>query len=341
MSSSNLKGSNMSVQLCVRDKIDMKIIGLLMENSRRNFAEIGKEVGISKNAAWTRYKKMVEAGIIVGATVQINYKKLGYDAVGTLLLDVEPSQLEQVSSYIKDRIPDVFGPFLSASRYNLRAVVTLKTLSELGNIKEELRRKTVIAEINSSLWTDVWFTPENLSLIPIRPTELTHKESTDSDIFDADEIDLQLISELAKDSRMSFRAMAKQLGVSIDTIARRYEKLNEENIIVSRIQINPSKIGYSATAHFYLRVMPQYQVDAIIAEILPIPDIFYVMKCKGDYNIGAMLMVKNVQDILRTGDYLGKIKGTKRIETVTNAIADKWPLPRTYTSTLGRKLTAT
>lgn len=131
----------MSVQSCVRDKIDMKIISLLMEDSRRNFAEIGKEVGISKNAAWSRYKKMAEAGIIVGATAQINYKKLGHDAVGTLLLDVEPSQLEQVNNYIKHRVPDVFGSFLSASRYNLRAVVTLKTLSEAREYKRKAQKK--------------------------------------------------------------------------------------------------------------------------------------------------------------------------------------------------------
>jgi Lrp/AsnC family leucine-responsive transcriptional regulator len=326
-----------SSQSLKRDKIDLKIVGLLFEDARRNFSEIGNEVGLSKNAVWSRFKKMTKSGIITGATVQINYKKLGYDAVGTLLMDVEPSQIEQVSKYIKTKIPDVFGPFPSASRYNLRAVVTLKTISELGSIKEDLRRKLAVTEINSSLWTDVWFTPENLSLIPIRPVEFMNKKSTENSTFDADEIDLQIIRELAKDCRISFRTIAKQLEISIDTVARRYEKLKENGIIVPRIQIDPTKIGYSAIAHFYLRVLPKYEVNAIISKIISTPDLFYVMKCTGDYNVGLMFMVKCIEDMLRAGDCLTNIEGIKRIETVTNTISGKWPLPRTYTSTLGRE----
>jgi hypothetical protein len=49
-------------------------------------------------------------------------------------------------------------------------------------------------------------------------------------------------------------------------------------------------------------------------------------------------MVKNVQDMLRTGDHIAGIPGLSRIETVTNVIGNKWPLPRTYTSTLSRNL---
>ena len=321
-----------------RDKTNIKIIGLLLDNARRTFAEIGKEVGISKNAVWNRYKEMTRAGIITGATVQINYKKLGYDAVGTLLLDVDPSKIEQASKYIKDRVPDVFGPFSSASRYNLRAVVTLKTISELGKIKEELRKKLAIAELSSSLWTDIWFTPENLSLIPVRPIVNTDKKSIDNCIFDADEIDLDIIKELAKDSRKSFRDMAKKLDVSVDTVSRRYEKLSEEGIIASRIQIDPTKIGYSGYAQFYLKIMPQYDVDAVISKIFPIPDVFYIMKRKGDFNISVILMVKSIQDMLRTGDFIAGIRGTKRTETIASEITEKWPLPRTYTSTLSRNL---
>lgn len=322
----------------VRDKVDIKIIGMLFEDARRNFAEIGKEVGISKNAVWNRYRKMTKAGIITGATVQINYKRLGYDAVGTLLLSVEPSKLEEVSGYIQTRLPNVFGPTTSASRYNLRAVVTLKTISELGKIKEELKKKLAMAEISSSLWTDVWFTPENLSLIPILPTELTHKKSNDSRIFDADEIDSRIIKELATNSRVSFRALAKQLDISADTVARRYEKLKQEGIIVSRIQIDPTKIGYSALVHFYLRILPEFDVDSVISEMLSIPDVFYVMKCEGDFNIGVMLMVKNIQDMLRTGGRIERIRGAKIVETVTIPTTEKWPLPRTYSSKLDKNL---
>src|SRR5208283_35308 len=216
-----------------KDEIDSKIIGLLLGDARRTFAEIGK--------------------------------KIAYDAVGILLMDVDPPQIEQVSRYIKARLPDAFGPFLSSSRYNLRAVVPLKTINELGKIKEELRKKAGITDLDSSIWTDIWLTPENLSLIPNRATEPLNKKTTDNSTFDADEIDTQIIKELANDSRVSFTVLAKQLGISVDTVARRYENLRESGVIVSRIQIDPMKIGYHALAHFYLRTASGHDVDAIIS----------------------------------------------------------------------------
>ena len=76
------------------DETDKKIIGLLFEDARMHLSKIGKAVGLSKNAVWTRYENMCKKGVITGSTVQINYKKLGYDAVAQLLLSVDPSKVE-------------------------------------------------------------------------------------------------------------------------------------------------------------------------------------------------------------------------------------------------------
>jgi DNA-binding Lrp family transcriptional regulator len=319
------------------DGIDKKIIGLLFEDSRKSFSDIAQEVDVSKNAAWTRYNKLCKSEIITGATVQINYKKLGYEAVATLLLDVANPNLNEVSQYISKRIPDVFGPFVSHSIYNLRAVVTLKTLHELGEIKEELRKLAGVSEVNSSIWTDVWFTPENLSFVPIRPVEGL-ETSSDNNIrsFNADQLDLKIIDKLATDSRIPFRTMAKQLDVSIDTVTRRYEKLKKEHIIVPRIQINPNKLGYTATVHYHTKVLPNFNTINLIAEMFSMQNAFYFMKCSGEYNIGIMVMVKELVDIFRSADFITQVTGVKRVETIANPIGAKWPLSRTYTSTLSK-----
>jgi hypothetical protein len=86
--------------------------------------------------------------------------------------------------------------------------------------------------------------------------------------------------------------------------------------------------------------MPHHDVNTIISEIFSIPDIFYIMKCNGDFNIGVILIVKSIQDMLRTGDLLANIRGIKRVETVASATTDKWPLAQTYTSTFERNIIA-
>jgi Lrp/AsnC family transcriptional regulator, regulator for asnA, asnC and gidA len=309
----------------------------LLSDSRACFADIAKKCGVSKNAVWNRVKEMEKKEIITGATVQVNFKNLGYDCVASLLLQVEPSKSEEIKEVL-EKIPDVFGPFSSTSKYNLRIVVTLKDICELEHMKENLRRKLSITEIASSIWTDVWLIPENLSLLYehlendriFEKTPVDHEKSRVS--LSIDEVDFLMIRELARESRISFRKLALQLGVSTDTISRRYEKLRTSGIIVPRIQINLEKIGYQATALFALKLTLEANASVIIKKISQIPDIFYIMESAGNDSIGAMLMVKDTKELLKTGDLISKIKGVHRLETTIQSLTKSWPIARTYTS---------
>ncbi len=263
---------------------------------------------------------------------------MGFDCVAALLLQVEPSKTEKIEGLL-EKIPDVFGPFRSTSKFNLRIVVTLKNIYELESLKENLRRKLSVTEIASSIWTDIWLIPENLTLLytyPSNPKEsmklLTTPHSKRNFVLKADEIDFQMIRELAKDSRVSFRKLSAKLEVSTDTVARRFEKMKHLGIIVPRIQIDLEKIGYQATTLFFLKISHEYKISEIINEISRIPDIFYIMESTGDYSLGAMLMVKDIKNLLKTGDLISKIQGIQRIETTVQSLSKKWPIARTYTS---------
>jgi Lrp/AsnC family transcriptional regulator, regulator for asnA, asnC and gidA len=313
---------------------DRGILGELLVNARKGFADIAKDLKISKNTVRNRYEEMEREGIIVGSTVQVNYRNLGYDCVAAILLNVDASQVDNISKQIAE-IPDVFGPFISSSRYNIRAVFALKTIFELESIKESLRRKIAVVEVSSNIWNDVWFLPGNLSLIYKSPA-IFEKFKLDKPTrcsFDADDIDLKLIRKLSLGSRISFRKMASEIGISTETTIRRFEKLENSGTIVPRIQINPVKIGYQALTHFLLRVSSQNDSTPIIEQIIQIPDVVYIMKTVGDFQIGIMLMVKNPEKIIETGQVISKISGVKSVETSIQRIENKWPIPRTYTST--------
>jgi DNA-binding Lrp family transcriptional regulator len=314
------------------DEIDRKIISCLFEDSRRNLSGIGKEIGLSKNAIWTRYKLLCNRGVITGSTVQINYKKLGYDAVGQLLLAVEPSKVEQVANYIKAKIPDVFGPYISASRYNVRAIVTLKTVGELEALKDDLRRKLPIIELQCMIWTDVWFKPESLTLLSVKRYEEPNNLTIER-IINLDNTDLDIIRQLAINSRVAFRTLANKIGLSTDTIVRRYQKLREKGIIIPRIQINPTKIGYYALLTYFLRVNQGQDMESIVSRIVSIPDLFYLMRCTGDFQLSVILGIKDLNQVIEMGNYISKIEGLRLIDTSINPLAQKWPGSRTYTST--------
>jgi DNA-binding Lrp family transcriptional regulator len=322
------------------DETDLKIIRYLLDDARCNFSEIAKETGISKNAVWNRYEKMRQNKVITGATVNINYKALGYECVATLLCDADPSKVGEVFNVL-GQIPDVFGPFRSAAKFNVGAIVTLRSMIEFSRIKQALQQKAGVREIATILWTDVWFTPENLSLIPVQPAKAKNDKSfplptspTDTCKVEVDEKDSLIIKELTENSRISFRKLSQKIGVSTDTVGRRYERLKQNNVITARIQIDPAKVGYEASAVFSLRVEPEYNALDIAREIAKISDVFYVMNCVGSYDISVMMMVKTIQDMIRTGEIIATIPGIRRTETVANRLFTQWPGARTYTSTL-------
>src|SRR5437868_1317478 len=59
------------------DETDRKILGLLKQDSRMQYAEIGKKVNLSAPAVHARVKKMEKEGVIKGYTVEISPVALG------------------------------------------------------------------------------------------------------------------------------------------------------------------------------------------------------------------------------------------------------------------------
>lgn len=59
------------------DDVDLKILSLLLVNSRRQWRDIGEEVHLTGQAVGNRIRKMENMGIIEGYTVRIDENLLG------------------------------------------------------------------------------------------------------------------------------------------------------------------------------------------------------------------------------------------------------------------------
>jgi len=60
------------------DDIDRQILGLLQENARISNAEIARQVGMAPSATLDRMRKLEEADVIAGYTVQLHAEAVGY-----------------------------------------------------------------------------------------------------------------------------------------------------------------------------------------------------------------------------------------------------------------------
>ncbi|SHK36590.1 DNA-binding transcriptional regulator, Lrp family [Pseudonocardia thermophila] len=64
--------------MAVIDRIDERLLQLLIEDGRRTFSDMAADVGLSVGAVKRRVDRLCEEGIITGFTAQIDHTKLGW-----------------------------------------------------------------------------------------------------------------------------------------------------------------------------------------------------------------------------------------------------------------------
>ena len=121
------------------DKIDDKILRNLLEDGRKEFGLIAKQCRTSKRVIWNHYRELEKARIIVGSTVHMNYAYFGFNAVGSIQVNAELSQVDKVNNEIK-KIPNIYGTYRLGKSSTTRVIVTLRTIDELDRVKETIKR---------------------------------------------------------------------------------------------------------------------------------------------------------------------------------------------------------
>ncbi len=320
------------------DHIDAIIIKELLIDGRRNFTEIAKECKLSKSMIQKRYKELKNAGIIVGATIQLDYPSFGYNAVGNILFKVEPKQADQIVEDVK-KIPNIHAAWRTARTSEINAVATMESLKKLENIKESIRKIPSVLELRTYIWTGIRNIRENLAIAPQQmPNKMnttnehvTHKSiRTESK---TDQTDKRIIEKLAVNGRISFRKLAKELAISTDTVARRYEKLKRNGTIKVLIQLDTAKIGYHGYATFYIAFVSQSSLISMVENLCKIPDIVLIIQTSGSFDLLVEAMIRDLDQLLFLQDNIASMPGVARNEMHLSRPTAVFPTPREYIST--------
>jgi DNA-binding Lrp family transcriptional regulator len=281
------------------------------------------------------YDKMEQAGIIKGATIHINYKSFGCKAVADMLIIVDPLQEDQLSDRLRKN-PGIYGVYGKGPKGYIGVVTALKTLQQLDEVKSIIRHNFLVSEIKTSIWTDVREMHGNLLLCPEEESN-SQSETEKTPIFSntkivIDEIDEKIAEKLSEDGRAPLGKIAKEIGISADTVKRRYEKLKKNGVLKVTIQIDPIRIGYRAAAIFFA-VTSNEKSSTIIEKISRMPDVISIMKTTGDYDLKIWKFIRDIDQLLETQLELVKIQGIAKMDVEIVGLPNKWPGPRQYIST--------
>jgi DNA-binding Lrp family transcriptional regulator len=317
------------------DQIDKKILRELLIDGRKSFSEIAPECHTTKDVISKRFKQMERKGIIVGATIQNSYTCYLGKFVATILAQVQPGKLDCAVTSVR-RIPHVFHVYNRVTDQTIAAVAILKSIQELEEVKHSITRLQFILSVDVRVWIGTRTTPENLSILTQQESEkiVFKKESLPrkKDSPKIDKVDAFIVEKLAIDGRVAFQTIAKSLGVSTDTVARRYERLKKNRCLKVVIQINPTKIGYHAYAIFYVSF--SHETLASNTEILSkILDINFITKTSGKYDYTFSLMIKDIDQLVDVQEQIASLPGLTKLEVGVDRLFTVWPLQREFIST--------
>ncbi len=136
----------------VLDDIDHQILDILIENARTPFTDIAKRLSVSAGTIHVRVKKMEDAGIIKGATLTVDYEKMGYSFISHV--GVFLSKTSKIRQVLKDleKIPNVTIAYITAGKYNIFCKIRARDTNhakeiifEIDDIDGVTRTETMIS----------------------------------------------------------------------------------------------------------------------------------------------------------------------------------------------------
>ena len=133
-----------------------------------------------------------------------------------------------------------------------------------------------------------------------------------------DNLDIKIISLLQQEGRATNTQVARQVGVSEETVRRRLKRLIQEEYIRVVAQPDPAKLGYELEVLIGLKTGAD-KVDQVAESIAQLDEVNWVSVTTGSFDVFAWATLRSSQvlgDFLR--ERMGVIPGVRKMETFVN-----------------------
>lgn len=230
------------------DLKDRKILYELDLNSRQSNTQIGKKVGLKKDVVAYRIKRMQEEGIIKNFWTAINTFKLGYNVFRIYIT------LQYVGQNVKNDIIQHFMNYKNTwavkshkGEINLAVIIWSKNNYEFYKFWDETLDKyvdyfakaIVSVYIKAICYKKTYLITNNYDKSDREMYRLTCSEEP----IKIDQIDYNLLNEIAVNARIELIQLAKKLNCSSQSINYRLKNLVKSGVIQAfRVGIDYSKL---------------------------------------------------------------------------------------------------
>jgi Lrp/AsnC family transcriptional regulator for asnA, asnC and gidA len=133
-----------------------------------------------------------------------------------------------------------------------------------------------------------------------------------------DNLDLRIISLLQQDGMATNAGIARQIGVSEETVRRRLKRMVEEQYIRVVALPDPGKLGYNSEVLVGIQVDPA-MVDSVADALAGLNEVNWVSVTTGSFDIFAWATLRSSEELSEfLRKKVGVITGVRKMETFLN-----------------------
>jgi len=148
------------------DKIDYKILDIIQDDGRIPLKELGKRVGLTRQAVTRRLKKMVEKGYIIKFTADLNHELLGRGTIAYLDIIFKKSFTPEVERQALDYISKINGVRSANTTVGEKYItvkIRAKDMQELNHIIRSIQNKMPDISTRTVIVNELFFTNNKIT----------------------------------------------------------------------------------------------------------------------------------------------------------------------------------
>ena len=208
------------------DEIDLRIILLLMNNSRLTYREISEYLNLSVNAVFKRVQSLIDYRIIEKFVTRI--KPYAINAIYTFIFGQSKSQDVNNKIFELGEHDNTWQIMLSSRNYMYIGAM-LENIHQLDEYASFVSQTVEMQSPKIGFLSGVQYKSPVPYIIP--------KSGT----MNFDKLDVEIIRSLHKDSRKPISEIADDINSTSNTIRRRLTRLVDEGVIELSIDFNPQE----------------------------------------------------------------------------------------------------
>lgn len=287
----------------VIDDVDRRLLALLAEDGRAPFTTLGRLVGLSADAAKSRYARLV-AGEVVKVIGVVNPATIGLSTMAAIQVTCLGHGDEFVAAMQERR--EVTFLASTQGEVNFIGEVTCTDRDELHRfVFEEIGSLPGVQFVESLDWLRVhkWDT------LPLRATNQVATPGRTS----LDELDMELARLLKDDGRLSFRDLADRVDASYNVVRRRCLALLASGAVRIVAVVDEGLTARRLVGNLFLTV--DRPVAEVAAELASVPEVEIVIHTAGRYQLTCEVVCDGVDHLVELLD--AKVHGRRGITSTT------------------------